>query len=55
MFSVHTNFKAKSAFSISSGPKSIFEKLRFRDVGLVWKVSLKKKKKKMFSNFSDVV
>ena len=55
MFSVHTNFKAKSAFSISSGLKSIFEKLRFRDVGLVWKVSLTIGEKKMFSNFSYVV
>ena len=55
MFSVHTNFKAKSAFSISSGLKSIFEKLRFRDVGFVWKVSLTIGEKKMFSNFSYVV
>ena len=55
MFSVHTNFKAKSAFSISSGLKNIFEKLRFRDVGLVWKVSLTIGEKKMFSNFSYVV
>ena len=51
MFSVHTNFKAKSAFSISSGPKSIFEKIRFRDVGLVWKVSLTVGEKKNVFKF----
>ena len=36
-FSVHT--ETKPAFSNSSGLKSVFEKLRFRD-GLVWTVGL---------------
>ena len=38
MFSVHTERKTP-AFSNSSGLKSVFEKLRFRD-GFVWTVRL---------------
>ena len=37
MFSVHT--KTKPAFKNSTGLKSVYEKLRFRD-GLVWTVDL---------------
>ena len=38
LFSVHTK-AVKPAFSNSSGLKSVFEKLRFRE-GLVWTVGL---------------
>ena len=46
--------KRKPAFSNSSGLKSIFVKLRFRDV-LVWTVGLTVEIKLRFSNFSSVV
>ena len=48
---------AKPAFSTSSGLKSVFEKLCFRD-GLVWTVGLytcNRRNKAVFSNFSGVV
>ena len=44
----------KPAFSNSSGLKSVFEKLRFRD-GLVWTNRLNRKNKAAFLNFSGVV
>ena len=43
----------KATFSNSSGLKSVFGKLRFRD-GLVWTVSLTAEIKHAFSNFSGV-
>jgi len=39
MFSVHTKLNAKLAFSNSSGLKSVFEKLHFRD-GFIWTADL---------------
>ena len=39
MFSVYSKTEEKPALLSSSGLKSVFEKLRFRD-GLVWTVSL---------------
>ena len=56
MFSVHTKIK-KPAFSNSSGLKSVYEKLRFRD-GLVWTVGLTvetSRNKAVFSNSSGEV
>ena len=47
MFSVHTKTDAKPAFSNSSGLKSVFEKLCFRD-GLVWTVGLTLEKRLRF-------
>ena len=49
MFSVNTGENEKPRFSNSSGLKSVFEKLRFRD-GLVWTVD-----ETTESNFSDLV
>jgi len=46
MFSVHTKMISRG-FSNSSSPKSVFEKLRFRD-GLVWTVGLSVGKKNVF-------
>ena len=48
-----SNENEKSAFSNSSGLKSVFEKFRFRD-GLLWTVGLTVEiSKAAFSNFSD--
>ena len=53
MLSVHTKTK-KRPFSYSSGLKSVFEKLRFRD-GLVWTVDLTVEIKLRFHIFFGVV
>ena len=47
------NRRNKATFSNSSGLKSVFEKLRFRD-GSVWTVSLTAEIKHAFSNSSGV-
>ena len=52
MSSVHTD--EEPVFSNSSGLKSVFEKLRFRD-GLVWRVGLNRRNKAAFSYSSGVV
>ena len=47
------NRRNKATFLNSSGLKSVFEKLRFRD-GLVWTVGLTAEIKHAFSNFAGV-
>ena len=54
MFFTLKTHQSKPAFSNSSGLKTVFKKLSFRD-GLVWTIGLTVEIKLRFSNFSSVM